>query len=155
MKTTIAALFLSVCLTSAGQAQTSPRCFGNGDVTSPDGNFSAKVMRSGRSTCGESKVEIYSGDGHLLTIADYTSSDGTSGEGVIKAEWSPDSRYLVFSLSQPQSGKPGPYTIAIFSTQKNKVKTLPVSKPDFVFNAGALELTGGDGQPVRLPLNNP
>lgn len=147
------ALFLLFGLSA--QAQT-PRCFGNGDVASPDGQFSVKITRSGRTACGESRVEIYSADGHLLAIADYTSGDGQSGEGVIQAQWSPDSKYLVYSLSQPQSGRPGPYTIAIFSTQKNKVKSLPFSRPDFTFTADALEVGGGDGgQPVRLPLNGP
>jgi hypothetical protein len=141
---------------SAAEAQTTaPRCFGNGDVVSADGAYSAHVLRSGRSTCGESKIEIFSADGHLLTIVDYTSSDGQSGVGVIQAQWSPDSKFLLLSLTQPPGRSDRPYTIAIYSSNKNKVKTLPASKPDFTFTADALEIFAPDGQMAKLPLANP
>ena len=147
---------LASCWSAATLAQTAgPRCFGTGDVLSADGAYSARVSRSGRTTCGESKIEIFSADGHLLTVADYTSHDGQSGEGVIQAQWSPDSQYLVFSLTQPPGRTDRPYTIAIYSTKKNKVKTLPASKPEFTFTSDALEISGPDGQMAKLPLANP
>ena len=150
------ALALVLLFGLSAQAQTSaPRCFGNGEAASPDGNFSARVIRSGRTACGESRIEIYSGDGHLLTIADYTSSDGNSGEGVIQLQWSPDSRFLVYSLSQPPGRPNGAYLIGVYSGGKNKVRTLPAARPDFAFTEDALEVTGGDGKPVRLPLAGP
>ena len=139
----------------AASAQSGPRCFGTGDVASADGAFSARITRSGRSICGESKVEVFSADGHLLTVADYTSNDGDSGEGVIEVKWSPDSHYLVFSLTQPPGRADRPYTIAIYSTEKNKVKTLPASKPEFTFTSDALEISAPDGKVARLPLANP
>lgn len=155
MKIYLTALLL-LAAGSAAEAQTAaPRCFGNGDVVSADGAYSAHVIRSGRSTCGESKVEVFTGDGHLLTIADYTSNDGQSGVGVIQAQWSPDSKFLVFSLTQPPGRSDRPYTIAIYSSKKNKVKTLPASKPEFAFTADALEISGPDGQVAKLPLANP
>ena len=155
MKIYLTALFL-LAAASVVEAQTAaPRCFGNGDVASADGAYSAHVIRSGRSTCGESKVEVFSADGHLMTIADYTSSDGQSGVGVIQAQWSPDSKFLVFSLTQPPGRSDRPYTIAIYSSKKNKVKTLSASKPEFTFTADALEISGPDGQVTKLPLANP
>jgi hypothetical protein len=149
----IALLFLLAG--GAAQAQTTGRCFGNGDVVAADGGLSAHISRSGRTACGESKIEIFTADGHLLTIVDYASSDGQSGQGVIQAQWSPDSKYLVFSLTQPPGRADRPYTIGIYSSKKNKVKTLPAAKPDFTFTADALEIAGPDGQMAKLPLANP
>jgi hypothetical protein len=134
------------------QSPSAGRCFGTGEVTSPDGALSARITRSGRSTCGESRVEIFLADGHLLSVADYTSSDGQGGEGVIQLAWSPDSQYLVYSLSQPANRPSGRYTLAIYARKHNKVKTLAAARPEFSFTAEALEMTGGDGQTVRLPL---
>jgi hypothetical protein len=157
MKFSLTALFLLAGCWSAAEAQTAtgPHCFGTGEVASADGAYSAHVIRSGRSACGESKIEVFSADGHLLTVADYTSIDGQSGEGVIQAQWSPDSQFLVFSLTQPPGRSDRPYTVGIYSTQKNKVKTLPVSRPEFTFTADALEISGLDGQVAKLPLANP
>ena len=151
-------LFLIVLLLLGGAsagAQTGPRCFGSGDVVSADGAFTARVIRSGRTTCGESRIEIFTADGHLLTVADYTSNDGQGGEGVIQAQWSPDSRFLVFSLTQPPGRADRPYTIAIYSSRKNRVKALPASKPEFTFTADALEFSDAMGQVARLPLATP
>ncbi|GEM_PF-6935986 len=151
-------VFLTALLLLAGvsaQAESGPRCFGTGDVVSADGAYTARITRTGRSTCGESKIEIFLADGHLLTVADYTSNDGASGQGVIQAQWSPDSQYLVFSLTQPPGRADRPYTVGIYSSKKNKVKALPVSKPEFTFSADALEIAGVSGQVEHLPLAAP
>ena len=146
---------LLVLAGASAQAQTGPRCFGTGDVVSANGAYSAHILRTGRTTCGESKIEIFTADGHLLTIADYTSNDGQSGQGAIQAQWSPDSQFLVISLTQPPGRADRPYTVAIYSSKKNKVKTLPASKPEFSFSADALEFSGVSGQVERLPLATP
>jgi len=150
----IALLFLAG-VSAQAQTQAGPRCFGTGDVVSADGAYTAHILRTGRTTCGESKIEIFTADGHLLTIADYTSNDGQSGQGAIQAQWSPDSQFLVISLTQPPGRADRPYTVAIYSSKKNKVKTLPASKPEFSFSADALEFSGLSGQIERLPLANP
>ena len=149
-------VFLIALLLLAGaSARAEPRCFGTGDVVSADGAYTARITRSGRATCGESKIEIFTADNHLLTVADYTSNDGQSGEGVIQAQWSPDSQFLVFSLTQPPGRTDRPYTIGIFSSKKNKVKTLPAGKPEFSFADGALEISAANGQVERMALANP
>jgi len=145
----IAFLFIFGC---AARAEAPAHCFGAGDILSPDGEFSARITRLGRSACGESKVEVFSADGHLLSIADYTSSDGQTGEGVVQVQWSPDSQFLVYSLSPPANRPNGRYTLAVYARKQNKVKTLTAAKPDFTFTPDALEMIGGDGQPVRMPL---
>jgi len=47
----------------------------------------------------ESRVEFRSGDDHLLCALDYSSEDAEHGFGVVKAEWTADSQYFVFSLT--------------------------------------------------------
>lgn len=146
---------IALLLLAGASARAEPRCFGTGDLVSADGAYTARVTRSGRTTCGESKIEIFSADGHLMSVADYTSNDGQSGEGVIQAQWSPDSQFLVFSLTQPPGRADRPYTVAVYSSKKNKVKALPAAKPDFSFTADALEFSGVSGQVERLPLAGP
>jgi hypothetical protein len=90
-----------------------------------------------------------------MSLADYTSSDGQSGEGIVQIQWSPDSQFLVYTLSPPASRPNGHYTLAVYSRKQNKVKLLPAGKPDFTFTADALEVTGPDGKPVRMPLTAP
>jgi len=148
-------LALAFGLGGVAVAETPAHCFGTGDLASPDGGISVRVTRLGRSACGESRVEVFSADGHLLSVADYTSQDGQSGEGVIQAQWSPDSQFLVYSLSPPASRPSGRYMLAIYARKHNRVKTLAAARPDFTFTADALEVVGSDGQVVRLPLAGP
>lgn len=154
MKITWFAAALGAVLFTNSAAQAQAVCFGTGEVASPDGQISVRITRTGRSTCGESRIETFSADGHFLSIADYTSSDGQSGEGVVQAQWSPDSEFLVYSLSPPANRPNGHYTMAIYSRKKNQVKLLPAGKPEFTFTADALEMIGGDGKPVKMPLTN-
>ncbi|HMA50553.1 MAG TPA: hypothetical protein VKP60_12415 [Magnetospirillaceae bacterium] len=150
--TWFAAAFGAVLFAASTAEAQAPVCFGSGEVASPDGQISVRITRQGRSTCGESRVETFSADGHMLSLADYTSSDGQSGEGVVQAEWSPDSQFLAYSLSPPANRPGGHYTMAVYSRKQNKVKLLPAGKPEFTFTADALEMVGGDGKPVRMPL---
>lgn len=152
MKITWFAAALSAALIASSASAQSPVCFGTGEQASPDGQVSVRVTRLGRSTCGESRVETFLADGHLLSIADYTSSDGQSGEGIVQIQWSPDSQFLVYSLSPPANRPGGHYTLAVYSRKQNKVKLLPAGKPEFSFTADALQMIGGDGKPVRMPF---
>jgi hypothetical protein len=47
----------------------------------------------------ESRLEFYSSENQRLCTLDYSSEDGEHGFGVVKATWTPDSQYFVFSLS--------------------------------------------------------
>jgi hypothetical protein len=47
----------------------------------------------------ESKLEFYSTGNQRLCTLDYSSEDGEHGFGVVKAAWTPDSQYFVFSLT--------------------------------------------------------
>lgn len=47
----------------------------------------------------ESKLEFYSPQQELLCALDYSSEDHEHGFGVVKAAWTPDNNYFVFSLA--------------------------------------------------------
>jgi hypothetical protein len=142
---------------SVAMAQT-PRsaCLGSRDLTSPDGALIAHVTRSGRGNCGESKLEIFEADGHLLLTADYGSSDGEHGEGVAMAAWSADSRFFVFSLVDEADKAATRYRLDFFRRDTNKLRPitvlapdLKVTQPSFKFGDGdALEVAGEQGMRV-------
>src|SRR5437899_963523 len=47
----------------------------------------------------ESRVEFYSPQHEMLCALDYSSEDSEHGFGIVKAAWTPDSNYFVFSLT--------------------------------------------------------
>ena len=48
---------------------------------------------------GESRVVFFDSKNKRLCTADYISLDGSHGFGVAKAQWTPDERYFVFSMT--------------------------------------------------------
>jgi hypothetical protein len=67
---------------------------------SPDESLRAEIQSARKKAGGaaESKIEILSKDGKRVWIVKYTSADGEHGFGVVKAAWTPDSQYFVYSL---------------------------------------------------------
>ena len=51
----------------------------------------------------ESRIEFKSSDGKIACSLDYSSEDNEHGFRVVKAEWTPDSQYFVFSLTSSGS----------------------------------------------------
>jgi|SRR6267378_2052770 len=47
----------------------------------------------------ESRVEFYSPQHEMLCALDYSSEDSEHGFGIVKAAWTPDNNYFVFSLT--------------------------------------------------------
>jgi hypothetical protein len=64
---------------------------------SPDNRNVATVVPVGPSR-DESRVTVSSRDGSLLCTQDYSSKDGDHGYEVVKAAWTPDSKYFVYSM---------------------------------------------------------
>jgi len=137
-------------------AQSKPPCLGSRDIASPDGKVIAHVTRGGRGTCGESKIEMFEADGHLLLDADYGSNDGEHGSGIVLAGWSDDSRYFVFSLSDQEDRAPFHYRVDVYRREGNHLRPLNTPKltqPSFSFSAGdMLEVTEEGGNRVSVPL---
>lgn len=70
--------------------------------SAPDGSVRVQIVPVGKeaaSAAAESRLEFKSNDGKIACILDYSSEDSEHGFGVVKAEWTPDSQYFVFSLS--------------------------------------------------------
>ena len=67
---------------------------------SPDGTLCAVVvyLPTRRYGASESIVKMQTTTGHLLASRDYASPDGSHGYAVEQADWTPDSRFFVFSL---------------------------------------------------------
>jgi len=56
----------------------------------------------------ESRVAFRDKDGRLLNSKSFASARGVDGYYVASAQWSPDSRFFVFSLSSSGGHSPGP-----------------------------------------------
>jgi hypothetical protein len=69
----------------------------------------------------ESRVVIRNAAGDTLTSKDYSSPRGTNGYYVYRAQWSPDSQFLVFSLTSSGGHSPWSYPIMVYSRQKNVI----------------------------------
>ncbi len=76
---------------------------GSGRVVywSPDESLQAIVNPTvkDRADFGEYSVEIKDSKGDLLTKEDYSSPDHEHGRSILKAGWSPDSQFFVFSTA--------------------------------------------------------
>ncbi len=69
------------------------------EYRSPDGKYLAVVIPYPKTPhgSGESKVEIHSKD-VIVSSASYSSEDGEHGFIVDRAEWSPDSKFFVYTM---------------------------------------------------------
>lgn len=139
-------------------AQTKPPCLGSRDIPSPDGTLIAHITRVGRGACGESRVDIMQEDGHLLVTADYSSSDGEQGAGLLMAVWSADSRFLAYSMTNPRQTTSFPVDVYRRSTNKLRplaqlAPAITVSDPVISFDDSdrlKVKLAGGAVTPVAL-----
>jgi hypothetical protein len=142
-------------------AQTKPLCLGSRDIPSPDGALIAHITRVGRGACGESRVEILEADGHLLVTADYSSSDGEQGEGLLVAVWSADSSLLAYSMTNPRQTMSFPVDVYRRSTNKLRplaqlAPAITVSDPAISFDAAnRLQIKGAGGAVTPVALDKP
>jgi len=89
---------------------------------SPDGKFIAYVLPSRYS--GESKIIIKTNKGKKLCSKDYGSEDGEHGFGVVRAGWSADSKFFVYSMSNSGGHQPWHSPIDFISITDFKVHSL-------------------------------
>lgn len=97
------------------------------DYRSPDGTLVARVVAAEKALSEsnvESIVEIRSKDGKTVFTKDYSSDDGLHGLGVIKAQWTPDSRFFVYSMTSSGADQPWYAPIDVYSRADNQVKRL-------------------------------
>ena len=68
----------------------------------------------------ESRVVIRSSTGDTLTSQDYSSPRGANGYYVYKAQWSPDSQFLVFSLVSSGGHSPWSFPMWVYGRKQNR-----------------------------------
>jgi len=87
--------------------------------TSPDGILQAVVVTE---TTGEYFVDIrVASTKRILLSRDERSKDGEHGQGMVKAAWTPDSRYFLASTDATGGHQPWARPLWIYSRSKNHV----------------------------------
>src|SRR2546421_12284296 len=112
-------------------------------VTSPDQQLRACVLSVGRHPnppFNESRVEIRNMKGMALATKDFKSPDGEHGRNVQKREWSPDSKFFVFSTASSGGHSPWHWQTYFYNRRRNIFKELddftgPVIKRNFQITA--------------------
>ncbi len=109
------------------------------EYRSPDGRYLARVIPYPKVPhgSGESKIEIYSGDA-IVSSASYSSGDGEHGFGVVRAAWSPDSRFFVYSMSSSGGHQAWHFPTYFTSIYDSKTRYLDdyigsITQPDITF----------------------
>jgi hypothetical protein len=117
----------------------SPRVF-----SSPDGAARALVFPEDASLDAtpdmESRVVFRGKDGKLLNSRNFASPRGFEGYYVVNGQWSPDSRFFVFTLSSSGGHSPWSFPTWVFGRDKNVIVDFarlidgnPTVSPDFAF----------------------
>src|SRR5260370_3933689 len=141
MKTSLLLVFVAVSvLTAAETARLAKQEKKQREYTAPDGGVRVVVVpvskEAGRSEY-ESRIEIKSNDGKIACALDYSSEDNEHGFGVVKAEWTPDSQYFVFSLTSSGGHQAWHAPTQFLNRKDGRVRTLDdyfefgISKADF------------------------
>jgi hypothetical protein len=65
----------------------------------------------------ESRVVIRTSKGVTLTSQDYSSPRGSNGYYVVNAEWSPDSKFFVYSMSSSGGHSPWQFPMAVYGRE--------------------------------------
>ena len=128
----------------------------------PDGRARVVVVPVGKETGNvdsESRIEFRSADNDLLCALDYSSEDGEHGFGVVKAEWTLDSHYFVFSLSSSGGHQPWHAPTQFYSRKDGIIRSLDdyfepgISKAHFHLIApNTVKTEAFEGKPVSVKL---
>jgi len=69
----------------------------------------------------ESRVVIRASAGSTLTSMDHSSPRGMNGYYVVRAKWSPDSQFFVYSLSSSGGHSPWSFPMMVYSRKANRI----------------------------------
>ena len=92
---------------------------------SPDGKLIATVIAVNK--VHESRVEVRNAEGRLLLLKDYSSPDLEHGQKVLKAAWTPDGEFFVFSTLNTGGHSPLARPTFFYSRAQNRIYELGVS----------------------------
>lgn len=89
----------------------------------------------------ESGIELRKSNGGLIGIKNFFSKDHEHGLSVVKAEWTYDSKFFVFSTISSGGQQPGHFPTFFYSKADNKIHALDhfvgiwVTNPEFFIQA--------------------
>jgi hypothetical protein len=69
----------------------------------------------------ESRIVIRANGAKLVTSKDFSSPRGTNGYYVVRAAWSPDSQFFVFSMSSSGGHSPWSFPTFVFSRERGAI----------------------------------
>ncbi len=111
----------------------------------------------------ESRLEFYSPQHEMLCALDYSSEDHEHGFGIVKAAWTPDNNYFVFSLTSSGGHQAWHFPTHFYNTRDSKIYSLDdyiegsgISKGEFTLkapNAVFTEVQREEEVPVRFHLD--
>ena len=112
----------------------------------------------------ESRIEFYSPQNQMLCALDYSSDDSEHGFGIVKAAWTPDNKYFVFSLTSSGGHQPWHAPTLFYSLSDNSIHSLDsyvdaagISRGDFTLQAPNVVLTEvqrEESSPVKFRLDS-
>lgn len=148
-------LFFATCAARAQEIQK---------FESPDDSLRAEIqsVRKSASGAAESKIEILSKEGKKVWAVKYTSRDGEHGFSVVKAAWTADSQYFVYSLASSGTHPPGRSPTFFYDRKADRVRSFDaevgvVADADFTLSppdiVEALVLNDGKLKRVRVALS--
>lgn len=119
-------------------------------------------------TSHESRLDFYSPDNELLCALDYSSEDHEHGFGVVKAAWTPDNDYFVYSLTSSGGHQAWHAPTLFYSVRDHEIRSLDryvaaagigISRADFTLrppNTVVTEIQGqGEEQiPIKFRLDS-
>jgi len=112
----------------------------------------------------ESRVEFYSPQDEMLCALDYSSEDSEHGFGIVKAAWTPDSNYFVFSLTSSGGHQAWHAPTFFYGVRDSEIHSLDsyvdaagISKGDFTLKSPNIVLTEvwrGESIPIKFRLDS-
>jgi len=133
MKTSVIFSFLWCCA-MATEAFASTKSE-HRSIASPDTKFTAEIIAKDTQFT-EDTVAIVSKPSGLRTEFPMTSATGSNGRNVLKAEWSPDSKFFVFSTFSSAGHSSWNFQTFVYSVDTNKFvsvdeKVRPITDKNF------------------------
>jgi len=113
-------LLLGIMLASASEAREQV-------YVSPDRTLVAMVAPAGKKKDlegAESRIEVRSREGSVLLSKDFSSEDGEHGAGIVRGQWTSDSRFFVFLTAFSGGHSPLQHPIYFYCRRENTVQML-------------------------------
>ncbi len=120
---------------------------------SPDKAITAVVTsRKAPEKTDKSRIGLVSSSGNVLAKRDYFSGDGEHGFGVVKAQWTPDSQFFIYSLESSGGHQAWHSPVNFFSRKGQRILSLDSRLKDSVTNP-QFAIEGPDKGTVELQFS--